>query len=263
MADIDAGLKALVAEIKERGICSIAIPPLGSGLGSEVRPRIERAMEALPDVRIIVFEPQPLVDASSVMLAQPESPRMTHGKAALIILMDRYLSACMDHFMTLLEAQKLMYLMQEAGETLRLRYVKEYYGPYADNLGKVFQAIEGHWISGYMPGDAPGTQLSLMPGAVAESQAFLAAHAPTQERFNRVIDLIRGFETQQGLELLATVHWVVTKMDTQTLEDVVFKVHGWNERKRQQFSKRQITLALEVLAEKQWIPADFSAPVPA
>ena len=33
MEDIDAGLKALVAEVQDRGICSIAIPPLGCGLG--------------------------------------------------------------------------------------------------------------------------------------------------------------------------------------------------------------------------------------
>src|SRR5262245_9540123 len=52
--DIEAGLKALVGEIREREITSIAIPPLGAGLGgldwSDVRPRIERAMREVPDV---------------------------------------------------------------------------------------------------------------------------------------------------------------------------------------------------------------------
>ena len=33
MEDIDAGLEALVKEVRDRGIRSIAIPPLGSGLG--------------------------------------------------------------------------------------------------------------------------------------------------------------------------------------------------------------------------------------
>jgi O-acetyl-ADP-ribose deacetylase (regulator of RNase III) len=59
--DIDAGLAALVDEIRRLEIHSIAIPPLGCGLGgldwADVRPRIERALRALPDVRVIVFEP--------------------------------------------------------------------------------------------------------------------------------------------------------------------------------------------------------------
>ena len=59
--DIETGLEALVAEIQSRGIRSIAIPPLGAGLGrlewSEVRPLIERALSNLPDVRVVVFEP--------------------------------------------------------------------------------------------------------------------------------------------------------------------------------------------------------------
>ena len=58
--DIETGLEALVAEIQKRGIRSIAIPPLGAGLGglswAEVRTRIERAIRELSEVRIVVFE---------------------------------------------------------------------------------------------------------------------------------------------------------------------------------------------------------------
>ena len=61
MEDIDSGLKALVEEIRNRGIRSIAIPPLGSGLGglnwAEVRPRIEAALRGINDLHVIVFEP--------------------------------------------------------------------------------------------------------------------------------------------------------------------------------------------------------------
>jgi O-acetyl-ADP-ribose deacetylase (regulator of RNase III) len=59
--DIESGLRALVDEVKRRGIKSIAIPPLGCGLGgldwNYVRPLIECAFEALPEVRTVVFEP--------------------------------------------------------------------------------------------------------------------------------------------------------------------------------------------------------------
>lgn len=59
--DIDSGLVALVDEICSRNIHSIAIPPLGSGLGgldwSNVRPRIENSLRGLDHVRIVIFEP--------------------------------------------------------------------------------------------------------------------------------------------------------------------------------------------------------------
>jgi O-acetyl-ADP-ribose deacetylase (regulator of RNase III) len=59
--DIDTGLAALAEEIRSRGIRSIAIPPLGCGLGgldwSEVRRRIEATLGELGDVKIFVLEP--------------------------------------------------------------------------------------------------------------------------------------------------------------------------------------------------------------
>ena len=49
---------------------------------------------------------------------------MTAGRAALAGLMDRYTRALLDPFVTLLEAHKLLYFMQESGEQLGLRYRK-------------------------------------------------------------------------------------------------------------------------------------------
>jgi O-acetyl-ADP-ribose deacetylase (regulator of RNase III) len=58
---VHAGLNALGEEIRARGIRSIAVPPLGCGLGglawSDVEPMIERAVAALSDVRVVVFAP--------------------------------------------------------------------------------------------------------------------------------------------------------------------------------------------------------------
>jgi O-acetyl-ADP-ribose deacetylase (regulator of RNase III) len=59
--DIESGLVDLVQEIKRLGIRSIAIPPLGAGLGgldwNAVRPIIELAMQSLPEVAVQIFEP--------------------------------------------------------------------------------------------------------------------------------------------------------------------------------------------------------------
>jgi hypothetical protein len=147
-----------------------------------------------------------------------------------------------------------MYFMQEAGEPLKLKYVEAPYGPYAENLRHVLHAIEGHLISGYADGgDAPDKPLALVPGAIEEATTFLQANAETRARFDRVNQLVEGFETPFGLELLATVHWIARR-DTaiKSVADVVERTYAWNSRKKQ-FTPRQIGIAIDVLATKGWI----------
>ena len=256
IADIESGLQSLVEEIRARDVRSIAIPPLGSGLGgldwSEVRARIQAALGKLDGVKIVVFEPGG-GPADARINRSREVPAMTAGRAALIGLMDRYIRALLDPFVTLLELHKLMYFMQVAGEPLRLRFTKAHYGPYAEKLRHVLNDIEGHFVSGYADGgDAPHKQLELVPGAVEEAINHLDGHPETHDRFNKVADLVEGFESAFGLELLSTVHWVVREERVQTLDEITRRTYAWDERKKQ-FSTRQIALAADVLARKGWI----------
>lgn len=255
--DIDSGLSALVSELRNRGIRSVAIPPLGSGLGgldwSEVRPRIEVAMEGLQDVRVRIYEPKGAPETDKMHHSR-DVPNMTPGRAALVELMNRYVRGLLDPTITLLEVHKLMYFMQEAGEPLRLKYVQAPYGPYAENLRHVLHAIEGHLVAGYADGgDAPEKPLTLVPGAVEDASAFLKVNAETRTKFDRVGALVEGFETPFGLELLATVHWIAKHDDSvSSADDVVARTYAWNARKKQ-FTPRQIGIALNVLAAKGWI----------
>lgn len=256
MEDIESGLQALVEVIHQYNIRSVAIPPLGCGLGglvwSAVKPRIEAALAPLAGVQIFVFEPAG-APTSGTMAPSREVPAMTAGRAALIELMHRYIAGLLDTSVSLLEIHKLMYFMQEAGESLRLKFKTAHYGPYAENLRHVLNAIEGHYVSGYADGgDIPNKPLNLVPGAAQEASAFLQQHPATRARFDRVADLVDGFESPFGLELLSTVHWVARHEPVSSADDVVRHVHAWNDRKRQ-FSPRQIGIAIDVLTEKHWL----------
>ncbi len=256
--DIDAGLAALAAEIRTRNIRSIAIPPLGSGLGGlqwdEVRPRIEAALQGLDGVRVLIYEPKG-APASDTMVHRRAVPTMTAGRTALVELMRRYLDGLLDPFVTLLEVHKLMYFMQEAGAPLRLQFKPATYGPYAENLRHVLHAIEGHLIAGYADGgDAPDKPLTLVPGAVDEAEAFLAQDTETRNRFDKVAELVKGFESPFGMELLSTVHWVMKHEGVSSTQDIVNRVHAWSPRK-QQFTARQIGIAADVLIRKGWTAA--------
>lgn len=253
MEDIDAGLRALVGEVSALGIKSIAIPPLGSGLGgldwAEVRPRIVEALRGFNDLHVLIFEPK----SEAPKTKSRDVPTMTPGRAAMVALVHRYLGGLMDPFVSLLEVHKLMYFMQEAGEPLRLQYAKAPYGPYAENLRHVLHAMEGHLISGYADGgDAPDKQLELVPGAVADAEGFLKGKPETVANFERVGALVEGFETPFGLELLSTVHWVASREAAASADQAASKVYAWNERKRR-FSPRQIAIAYDTLQAKGWL----------
>ncbi len=254
--DIEVGLEDLREVIIRHGIRTIAIPPLGSGLGGldweSVKPRIERALASIPDVQILIYDPKG-APASDKMVHNREAPNMTAGRAALVELISRYLRGLLDPTVSLLEVHKLMYFMQEAGEPLRLKFKPAHYGPYAENLRHVIRAIEGHYVSGYADGgDEPEKPLALVPGAVEEAKCFLEQSGDTRTRFNKVSELVDGFESPFGLELLSTVHWVIKAGSERTSNDVIERVYNWGDRKRQ-FTPRQINLAVDVLSKKGWI----------
>ena len=260
LEDIELGLEELSKIISKYKINSIALPPLGCGLGgldwSIVKERIEFYLASLTNIQIIVFEPKGAPKSVTIPKNQ-KIPNMTPGRAALIELIKRYQDGLLDPFVTLIEVHKLMYFLQETGQQLRLNFTQASYGPYAENLRHVLNAIEGYFISGYADGgDKPDKILKLVPGAYEDATKFLDEHNKTKKCFEQVSDLVEGFESPFGLELLSTVHWIVKRKNVNNIDEVISQTYNWNERKKQ-FSPRQIKIALSVLSKKQWITKDF------
>lgn len=255
--DIKLGLDDLVKIIQENNISSIAIPPLGAGLGGlnwkDVRQQIEKKLSNMKNVSILVYEPNDKIKYDE-KFSIIEKAHMTSGRAVLIRLINDYLNVLLDPFISLLEVHKLMYFMQEAGEDLRLNYVKHHYGPYAENLRHVLNKIEGHFISGYADGgDMPNKPLELVKGASDEAEKFLNQdkYFKTRQNFEYVSELVQGFESAYGLELLATVHWIVCKENIKELAKIIECVYKWNEHKKR-FTPRQIEIAYNRLKEQKW-----------
>ncbi len=88
---IEQGLISLGEAIRQHGITSIAIPPLGAGSGgldwAVVEPTIVRALGNLDDVDIRIYAP---THAHSV--AGATNVRMTWGRAILIDLLESYVA---------------------------------------------------------------------------------------------------------------------------------------------------------------------------
>jgi O-acetyl-ADP-ribose deacetylase (regulator of RNase III) len=270
IGDIEAGLEDLRRVISNYAIKSVAVPPLGCGNGGlnwrDVRPLITAALGDLRDVEVMVYPPKGAPSASS-MPVHTARPRMTIGRAALLLLLGQYgrlrqvEEPAAPDGASLLEIQKLMYFLQESGEPLRLSFAKARYGPYAENLNPVLQALEGHYLRGYGDRSQEVRKLSpvtVMPGAEGEARGTLARDSqPTANRIDAVLDLATGFASAYGLELLATVHWVMTREGGTLMEPPALAslVQDWSQRKGRLFTTAHIRTAAEHLMRHGWLAA--------
>lgn len=257
---IKDGLEDLKKEVQRLELTSVAIPALGSGLGglswSEVEHEIQTALADMPDIEWRVYPPQEAPQAEQ-MINRTRKPKMTIGRAAVIGLINEYLTTGLHYNLSLLEIQKLVYFLITSGEKLnKVHFQKHHYGPYADVLRHVLEKMEGHFISGYADGvNKPDTPIQLKDGAINDAQSFLSSHPETKQHFDEVTKLVDGFESPYGMELLSTVHWVVTQECPQgdvILDDVIEKVHTWSERKAQ-MKPAHIKAALQRLQDESWL----------
>jgi O-acetyl-ADP-ribose deacetylase (regulator of RNase III) len=253
---IKEGLQSLLEEVRRMGIYSIAVPPLGCGLGGlkweQVRPLMEEAFQEVPEVQVLLYAPVSTPEAKE-MPVRTHRPHLTTARALFLKLMQQY--AALNYRLTLLEIQKLAYFLQEAGEPLRLSYEVGHYGPYAANLNKVLEIMEGHYIRGYGDSQKPDVEIELQPGAAAEADIFLADKESSKERLGKVAQLIEGFETPYGMELLSSVHWLAVHgqphaTDTDT---AIQQMMQWNPRKRKMFKANHIEIAWERLQTEGWL----------
>lgn len=247
---IESGLNTLKDEVKKLNIRSIAIPPLGSGLGGlqwfKIKNMIQSALADMPELEALIYEPEGAPKAEE-MPVRSSKPKMTVARALFIKLMQFYSRHA--YRLTLLEIQKLAYFLQEAGIPLRLKYIKHYYGPYAHNLNKVLEIMEGHFIRGYGDTQQPDVEISLLPDAVKQADNFLQQHVIEKEKLEQVINLVDGFETPYGMELLASVHWVIKHEE---IKDIIKSIQEWNERKANIFQLKHVALAEKRLKAEGW-----------
>lgn len=255
LEDIQLGLKDLVKQIKRLRIKSIAIPPLGCGNGklpwNVVHPLILKSFQEVNDVNVTIIEP---IESKEPVARGQVEPKMTRSRALFIKLIDRYKK---EHYaLSLIEIQKLAYFLQESGEPLKLKFEKGHFGPFANTLNNVLSAMEGHFIKGFN-GNAPkpNQEISLFNDAINQANTFLENDTDAQGRLETVENLIEGFQSPYGLELLATVHWVVHHSipHAKNLTEAIDLIHNWNASKKKKFSVDHISTTWSHLKETRWI----------
>lgn len=261
---VEEGLDDLVRVIRHNKIKSVAIPPLGSGNGGldwqDVRPKIEGALSKLSDVEIVVFEPTSMYQN---VAKQTGVEKLTPARALVAELVRRYWVIGIE--CTILEIQKLAYFLERSIDEyhltnpLALQFSANKFGPYSRRLNKLLEALDGS----YLQCDKRLTDASALDiirfnenkrDRVAaylkggEGKAYLPALNATEE-------IIDGFQSPLGMELLATVDWLLQKKGTEpnvtAIKEALKTWPGGQEagdRKLRLFDDRLLELALDRVA---------------
>lgn len=213
------GLKDLRRFLIEHQVKSIAIPPLGAGNGglewAEVREQIERALGDL-DIDILVFEP---TKQYQNVAKRAGVEKLTPARALIAELVRRYWVLGME--CSLLEIQKLAWFLERAIERynpgdnpLNLQFAPHKYGPYANRLDHLLNNLDGSYLhSEKRISDADPLDVIWFDD---ERKAFVQTYLKSEAKaYTQALEstaaLIDGFESPFGMELLATVDWLLAR----------------------------------------------------
>ena len=256
---IEDGLQDLRRFLIEEKVQSVAIPPLGAGNGGlnwpEVRAQIESTLGDLQDTEILIYEP---TEKYQNVAKNTGVKKLTPARAMIAELIRRYWVLGIE--CSLLEIQKLAWLLQRTIEqlkqedVLKLQFEAHYYGPYASNLNHLLNAMDGTYLKAEkrIPDSRPLDVIWFNDREREHVNFWLKNEAkewlPALELVSNLID---GFESPFGLELLATVDWLLTQAEYEpTLASVKEGLHQWPAgeywaiRKLKLFDDRQLQFAI-------------------
>lgn len=263
---VESGLQDLRRFIVEQHVQSIAIPPLGAGNGglnwADVKPRIEAALGDIPGVQVLVYEP---TAAYQNVAKRNGVQNLTEARALVAELVRRYWLLGID--CSLLEIQKLAWFLQRAiqlqglPDKLQLNFVANNYGPYANNLDHLLNALDGSYLKAEkrIPDSDPLDVIWFRDESRDKVQAYLNSAAkdylPALEMASAMIE---GFESPYGMELLATVDWLLNREGVNAIvADVRAALQHWPagvrwaQRKDKLFDDSSLEIAIERLARFQ------------
>ena len=231
------GLKDLHVVIGEKGIRSVAIPPLGSGNGglkwSDVRPHIESTLCDLANVEVVVYEPT----AKYQNVAKGRGvEKLTPARALIAEMIRRYGILGLD--CSILEAQKLAWVLTRMigkcglADPLRLTFAADKYGPYAPELTHLLNALDGSFLhcEKRVVDASPFDTIYFDTEWQPRLAAYFATSdgAPFVEIVDKTDELIDGFQSPLGMEALATVDWLLQRENAEpTLSGIRAALRRW------------------------------------
>ena len=225
-----------------------------------MRREMELSLGQVEGIDVLVYEP------TGAYLNAPKREgvyELTPARALIAEIVRRY--GVLGLECTNLEVQKLAWFLQRAiqrlslANPLNLSFTANKYGPYADQLRHLLNSLDGSYLHCEKRlADAKALEpIWFEPSKREAVTSFLASEAalPYVPALEQTAELIDGFESPLGMELLATVDWLVhVDKCPPTLEGVKAGLERWPggvsaaRRKVKLFDDRLLTMALHRLS---------------
>jgi O-acetyl-ADP-ribose deacetylase (regulator of RNase III) len=273
LADIEAGLRHLEAHYRQWGIESIAVPPLGSGLGGlewqVVGPTLYQHLSQL-DVPVELYVPfgtphDELTPAhfqhSLLDIPSENFKQIGPDWVALLRVLEELESMSYPPPVGRILFQKLAYFASVAGLQLGLRYSRGSYGPFSADL----KSRVGHLLNnGLIEEVRHGQMFEVKLGRTfdAAKRAFPRDLARFDPQIHRLTDLFARMRARDA-EIAATVHFAAEELSSRggsdpSEQEIVDAVMDWKQKRQPPLDRVSVSESVRALNALGWLRAKTS-----
>jgi O-acetyl-ADP-ribose deacetylase (regulator of RNase III)/uncharacterized protein YwgA len=281
LEDIVRGLQYLERHLKEWGITSLAVPPLGCGHGQlewrVVGPTLYRHLKRL-DIPVELYAPYgtPHEELQPTFLEQTpveeragatgDAPsRMKPGWVALVRILEEIENERYHYPVGRTSFQKIAYFATESGIPTGLSYRRSSYGPYAPELKALVTRLVNN---GLIREERLGRMFAVKTGPTFRDacRGYERELSEWKEAIEALADLFMRMRTQQA-ELAATVHFAAKgiaakKAEEPSESEVLEEVMRWKQKRRPPLKEPDVAATIRGLSMLGWLKVKASSDLP-
>ncbi len=276
---IEKGLMHLKANYKRWGITSIAVPPLGCGLGelewNIVGPTLYQDLRDLEipvelyapwNTPHVQLTPEFLAEVSAAQAAESMRPatRIEPGFITIVEVIYRIENMRFHWPIGRTTLQKIAYFGTHLGLKTGLKFHRASFGPFAPDLKVKLTRLVNN---GLIEEERIGNMFVVKAGKtyIVAKKLYEKAYLEDEEIIDRLTDLFSRMNTQQS-ELAATVHFARETMKLSngtkpTEAQLLNEVMEWKKRHRPPYDRVEVAATIRNLAMLRWLDVRSSVEI--
>ncbi|MBI2487455.1 MAG: macro domain-containing protein [Deltaproteobacteria bacterium] len=272
LSDIEEGLKYLEKYYKEWGITSIAVPPLGCGLGELnwdiVGPTLYRYLKRL-EIPVELYAPYgtPIGKLNPEFFSEPREAQLVEqnkrpeskiepGFISIVEVLRRLENIPYHWPVGRTAFQKISYFGTLLGLETGLEYKRSSYGPFSSQLkAKLTKLVN----NGLIKEEKFGNMFMTKVGDTFKDarNIYKKEIESNEDIIGKLVDLFCRLNTKQA-EIAATVHFAYSELKRKdgvkpTENDVLNAVLEWKQRRKPAYDRSELAKTIRYLAILRWL----------